>query len=105
MGIDTVEADAHGIATGPPVELEQGGDDVVAGLLLVGGCDGVFEVEEDVVRLARERLGEHRRLRAGHGELAPLQPGLDPLLAPGGPSPPGPPGGARLPPPGLRWGA
>src|SRR5437879_2043657 len=44
------------------------------------GCDGVFEVGEDVVRLARERLGEHRRLRAGHGELAPLQPGLDRLV-------------------------
>src|SRR3989442_11989637 len=98
MGIDTVEADAHGIATGPPVELEQGGDDVVAGLLLVGGCDGVFEGEEDVIRLPPERLGEHRRLRAGHGKLAPLQPGLERLVTPAAPAPTVPPGVARFPP-------
>mgnify|MGYP003694282069 CR=1 FL=1 len=42
---------------------------------LVGGRDGVLEIEEDVVRLALERLGEHGRIGPGHRQLAALQAG------------------------------
>src|SRR5438552_6436228 len=57
-----------------PVVLHQARDHVLAGLLLVGGRDGVFEVEEHVVRFALERLAEQGGVRAGDRELAALQP-------------------------------
>src|SRR5439155_1118268 len=44
--------------------------------------DGVFEVEEDVVGFTSERFLEHGGLRAGHGELAPLQAGRMRRLVP-----------------------
>ena len=81
MGVDTVDADADGLAAVAPVVLEQGGDDVLAGRLLVGGRDRVLEVEKDVVRLARERLLEQRGLRPRHRQLTPLQPGARRLVA------------------------
>ena len=62
MGVDAVDADADGLAVVAPLVLEQGGDDVLAGRLLVGGRDGVLEIEKDVIRLAVERLLEQRRL-------------------------------------------
>ena len=61
--------------------LDQSGRDVLAGLLLVGGRDGVLEVEKDVIRGALERLQKQRRLRAGDRELAALEPRARRLVA------------------------
>src|SRR5581483_6207269 len=72
--VDPVHAHADRLAVRPPVVGEQAGDHVAPGLLLVGGGDRVLEVEEHVVGVALQRLAEQRRLRAGHGELAALQP-------------------------------
>src|SRR5207245_8897160 len=63
------------------VVLHQARDHVLAGLLLVGGRDGVFEVQEHVVRFALERLAEQGGVRAGDRELAALQPGRGRVVA------------------------
>src|SRR5204862_879360 len=68
-----VEAHRDRLAASLPIVLEQSRDDVFPGLLLIVRRDGVLEVEKDIVRFAVERLLEQRRLRAGNGELAPLQ--------------------------------
>src|SRR6266849_4238943 len=64
-----------------PIVLEQRRDDMLAGLLLVGGGDGIFQVEEDAIGCAVERLPEQGRLRAGHRQLTALQPGMRGLVA------------------------
>src|SRR5438552_3385268 len=81
VGVDAVDAHADRLATRAPVVLQQPGNDVLARLLLVRRRDGVLEVEEYDVRIARERLREQRRLRAGHRELTALQPGRGRLVA------------------------
>ena len=43
--IDALDAHRDRLAASLPVEVEQSRDDVRAGWLLVGGRDGVFEVE------------------------------------------------------------
>ena len=80
--VDPVNAHGDRLAPAFPVMLEQAGHDVLPRLLLVGGRDGVFEVEEDVVGFTSERFLEHGGLRAGHGELAPLQAGRMRRLVP-----------------------
>jgi hypothetical protein len=55
-----------------PVQVVQRLDDVRARGDLVVRRDGVLEVEEDVVRGARDRLFEHLGVGAGDGELAAL---------------------------------
>ena len=67
MGVETVDADHHGL--GAPVEVVQPLDDVLAGLLLVVGGDGILEVEEDDIGAAFGRLLEQRRVRPRHGKL------------------------------------
>src|SRR5207249_11275806 len=80
-GVDSVDADRDRLAASLPVMMEQSRDHMLAGLLLVGGRDGVLEIEKDVVRLAVERLLEQDRLRAGDGELAALEPRVRRLVA------------------------
>src|SRR5207247_9299823 len=79
--VDSVDAHRHRLTASLPVVVEQSGDDVLPGLLFVGGGDGVLEVEEDVVRLAVERFQEQRRLRAGDRALAALEPWVRRLVA------------------------
>ena len=67
MGVETVDADHHGLVA--PVEIVQALDDVLAGLLLVVGSNGVLEVEEDDIGAALGRLVEQRRVRPRHGKL------------------------------------
>src|SRR5438445_675179 len=81
MRVDAVDADADRLAALPPGMLQQARDHVLAGLLLVGGRDGVLEVEEHVVRFALQRLAEQGGVRAGDRELAALQPGRGRVVA------------------------
>src|SRR5437879_7614073 len=81
MRVDAVDADADRHAALPPGMLQQARDHVLAGLLLVGGRDGVLEVEEHVVRIALQRLAEQGGVRAGDRELAALQPGRGRVVA------------------------
>ena len=62
---------AHGAAR--PVEVVQRGDHALAGVLLVGGRDGVLEVEHDDVGAEARGLGEHAGVAAGDGELGAVQ--------------------------------
>ena len=78
--VDAVDTHGHGFSASLPIVLEQARDHVLAGLLLVGRGDGILEVEKHAVRLAVERLLEQRRLGAGDGELAPLQPRIGRLV-------------------------
>src|SRR5207248_488301 len=72
--VDAVDAHRHGLAPPLPVVLEQARGHMLAGLLLVGRGDRVLEVEKHAIRVTVEGLPEQRGLRAGDGELAPLQP-------------------------------
>src|SRR2546426_5736742 len=98
MRIDAVDADADRLAALAPVVLHQARDHVLAGLLLVGGRDGVFEVEEHAVRFALERLAEQGGVRAGDRELAALQPRRGRFVAGEGHAPPTPRGWVVLTP-------
>ena len=67
MGVETVDADHHGL--GAPVEVVEALNDVLAGLLLVVGRHRVLEVEEDNVGAAFGRLLEQRGVGPRHGKL------------------------------------
>src|SRR5262249_36884281 len=71
MRVEAVDAHGHGVAA--PVDVVEGGDDVLSRLPLVRGGDGVLEVEEDHVGRRFRRLLEELRLAAGHGELAAVE--------------------------------
>ena len=67
--------DANAPRLRAPVELVQGGDDRLAGLLLLGRGDGVLEVEEHQIGGAGRRLHDHLLARAGCRQLRAAQAG------------------------------
>src|SRR5829696_6818796 len=70
--VDAIDSDTDCLTPLAPVMLQKAADDIAACLLLVTRCDGILEVEEDVVRLSILCFREHGRLRAGYCELAAL---------------------------------
>jgi hypothetical protein len=75
VGVEAVDAHRHGLAEPAPIDVLQGGDDVLAGLLLLRRGDRVLEVEEHVVGLAEGGLLDEFGVGARHGELAAVQTG------------------------------
>ena len=67
MRSETEQADQSWVA--------QGGDDLLAGALLVVRGDGVLEVEHDDVGAQCGRLLEHAQVAAGDGELGAVEAG------------------------------
>ena len=61
--------DAHAARLARPVERLQALDDLLAGIALLAGSDGVFEVEEDVIGLRLRRLLDHLLAGAGRRKL------------------------------------
>src|SRR5918993_985886 len=61
--------DAHATRLALPVERLQRGHDLLAGVALLAGGDGVLEVEEDMVGLGLGCLLHHLLARAGRGKL------------------------------------
>ena len=74
LGVEAVDADREGL--GPPVDLVDRLDDVLARGLLLVRSHRVLEVEEDHVGAGLRRLLEHLRARAGDGELGAVEPRL-----------------------------
>ena len=71
VGVESVDPHRHGLLA--PVDLVQRLDDVLAGLWLVVGGDGVLKVQEDHVRIRRGGLLEHLGGTARNGQLAAVQ--------------------------------
>jgi len=71
MRIQAVDAHRHGLIA--PVDVVQGFDDVLAGLLLLVRRNGVFAIQEDHVDIRRSRFFEKFRAAARHGQFASVQ--------------------------------
>ncbi|TPV97932.1 MAG: hypothetical protein USCAAHI_02641 [Beijerinckiaceae bacterium] len=71
MGIETVDADHHGLRA--PVDVVQGGNDILAGLLLVVGGNGVLDIEKNNVRVGLGRFFEQSGIRSWDREFGAMQ--------------------------------
>ena len=71
MGIETVDADHHGLRA--PVDVVQRGDDILAGLLLVVGSDGILDIEKNNVRRRLGGFFEQSRIRPRDREFGAMQ--------------------------------
>src|ERR1700730_10058493 len=71
MRVETVDADHRGL--GAPVDLVQPGDDILAGLLLVVGGDGILDVENYNVRGRLGDLFEQSRSGPRNREFGAMQ--------------------------------
>jgi hypothetical protein len=59
------------------VVMQQGVDDVLACLLLVGGRHGVLKIHEHDIGAERGSLLQHARITPGNGKLTSMETVLD----------------------------
>jgi len=71
VGVEAVDSHRHGFVA--PVDLVQGLDDVLAGLVFLVRRNRVFEIQEDHVNIRFCCFFKHLRLRAGDCQLAAVQ--------------------------------